>query len=84
VGFLIDSEGTGKLHVKQKQSTTVFIYISKTQSETPVHFMIHVSKLVWTSLTLDFFLPSPKIDSVTRMDDKRKDSHPSNSVICVF
>lgn len=36
--FLMDSERTGKQHIKQKQSTAVITYLSKTQSETLVHF----------------------------------------------
>lgn len=63
MGFLMDSEGTGELHIKQKQRAAVFIYISKTQSEIPVHFATDVSKILWLSRIQIFFLPSPKIVS---------------------
>lgn len=41
--------------------TAVVTYISKTHSETPVHFMTRVSKIVWVSQTSYFFRPSPKV-----------------------
>lgn len=39
--FLVDSEGTGNLQVKHKQSTAVITHVSKTQSETPVLYSSH-------------------------------------------
>lgn len=44
--FLMDSKGTGNLHVKQKQSTAVITYVSKTQSETPVLCSSHFKTFV--------------------------------------
>lgn len=83
MGFLMDSEGTGELHIKQKQRAVVFIYISQTQSEIPVHFATDVSKILWVSQNSDFFSSFSK-DSVMRMNDARKDSHASNPALCVF
>lgn len=76
MGFLMDSEGTGE----QKQRAAVFIYISKTRSEIPVHFATDVSKILWVSQNSDFFSSFFK-DSVMRMNDARKDSHASNPAL---
>lgn len=82
--FLMDSERTGKRHINQKQSMLSLPTYRRLKVKLLSIFMTHASKIVWVLLTLDFFLPSLKIDSIVRMNGKRKDSYESNSVFCVF
>lgn len=80
----MDSERTGKRHINQKQSMLSLPTYPRLKVKLLSIFMTHASKIVWVLLTLDFFLPSLKIDSIVRMNGKRKDSYESNSVFCVF
>lgn len=70
-------------HVKQMQSTTVTSYVSRTQSETPVLCSSHFKNVVGIT-EFRFFLPSLKIDSIMRTNNKRKYYHANNSVFWVF
>lgn len=74
IRFLMDSKGTGNLHVQQKQCTAVITDVSKTQSETPVVCSSHFKNFVGIT-EFRFFLPSLKIGSILRTNNKRKYSH---------